>query len=327
MIAPEPNRTRRILMAGASKVGKTCLLAAIERAVLQNQQGQPRLTILPSRTTEQDQQVAIPRATDIYLPRAAEFFLRGIPFKTSMGPASFDFRLGIEDQEEDFQFADAPGEFTSPSGPVPADRQRLLDECRQGYALVFCFESLTITDPAARLVNLEQNLTRLLTELTMASGRLNFEKILFLLTKIDIPTSVFHDRASRADRPFPMSPLQLAQRLDPLEQMRAIVGSENVAKFFVPGSTCEIGVGVCSAFGFDRSTGQPTVSPYTGLPNMPPGRTREEHYRRWTPFGVREALLFLATGRSSPSVKQVDPAEADFDEVPRVSYIPFQHRP
>jgi len=316
---------RRILVAGATNVGKTCLLAAFERAVLQNPVRGPRLSLFPGRSSD-DPDTVIPPATDLFLNKAAEFFLRGVPFDATLSPAGFEFSLGFQDKSSEmvdvYQFADAPGEFTSPSlASVPEQRRQFIEACRKGYALVYCFEALPEEDPAGRLVNLELNLTRLLTNLTMASGRLNLTRMLFLLTKIDIPVAVFCDRMERRGHLCPLSPMQLAQRLDPLEQMRSIVGSETIAKFLAQNSESDLGVGICSAFGFDRETGQPMVSPYSGLPRRRPDETPEEHYRRWAPFGVREMLLFLAGGDGSPYVKRIGPADADVDDQIHVSYL------
>jgi hypothetical protein len=324
--------TRRILIAGAKNVGKTALLAAIERASLQNRTRGPRLTFSPMLRDADagSDSKFIPHATDRYLSRAAEFFLRGVGFAATESPQSYDFRLGVQQGRtalKQYQFVDAPGEYTSPYDlrADNAGRKELLEKSRDGYALVFCFEALPDSDPAAHLMNLEFNLSNLLSNLSAGDGRMSLARVLFLLTKIDIPTKVFYDRSSQdCPLPFPLTPMQLAQRLNPLEQMRSIVGSENISKFLYPNSECEFAVGVCSAFGFDSFTGQPMVSPYTNLPMMPPGRSPEEHYRLWTPFGVREALLFLTLGDSSDCVKRISPRDADYDDCPRNSYIPYR---
>jgi hypothetical protein len=326
---------KKILIAGASGVGKTWLLAAIERASLQNQTGQPRITFSPSSSVETHKDpdnTPIDDASDSYLRAAADFFLLGKNFRATLQAQRYGFNLGVQhpgkDDPETFEFLDAPGEFTSPSQSLPdiKGRQGFLDEARQGYALVFCFEALSKERAAEALWNLEINLSNLLRNLTSAAGRINYERILFLLTKVDVLTSVFHDRLKHQRFAAPMTPLMLAQRIDPLEQMRAIVGSESISKFRIPGSKVAIAVGVSSAIGFDSETGYPMVSPYSELPFLPEGRTPEQHYLRWTPFGVREALLFLTTGQSHSTLRVVTDGDADSGERPRITFVPYLER-
>src|SRR6266540_1623088 len=92
---------KRILVAGATQVGKTWLLAAIERAALQNSANGPRLTFSPSLPrVDPDAETGefITQATGQFLSRAADFFLRGTPLKATEEAQRYDFRLGVQEE-------------------------------------------------------------------------------------------------------------------------------------------------------------------------------------------------------------------------------------
>jgi len=66
----------------------------------------------------------------------------------------------------------------------------------------------------------------------------------------------------------------------------------------------QLAVGICSSYGFIPQTGG-TFADVTGKPNVVSEGQGEAVLRRWTPFGIREAIYFIATGKSRGSVKRI----------------------
>ena len=69
----------------------------------------------------------------------------------------------------------------------------------------------------------------------------------------------------------------------------------------------QFGVGVSSAAGFDAA-GNPFFT-HEGGPDAASAASSEDLLKAWRPFGVRNALYFLITGRESDTVKLVSKAD------------------
>ena len=63
-------------------------------------------------------------------------------------------------------------------------------------------------------------------------------------------------------------------------------------------------VGLTSAYGFDAESGDRFIDPVRHSPSRHFSAADQARFRKWAPYGIREALLFLASGDAySPVVK------------------------
>lgn len=122
---------------------------------------------------------------------------------------------------------------------------------------------------------------------------LNVDRLLILLTQVDKLTNSHRN------------PLDIAKRIEPVALAVDLLTPEllgSLLKALKPGA--QLAVGTCSAFGFIPQTGG-TFADAVGKPNIVRKGSGEIALRNWTPFGIREAIYFIATGKSRLSVKRI----------------------
>jgi len=207
-----------------------------------------------------------------------------------------------------FRVADGPGGvlFPNPGAPRPdvSSRNRLLREIETSQSLVICIDA---GNPQAQIVRAE--LPLLLSELSGQGGSLRFARVLLLLTQIDRVAERFLDgvrrqrpelkgSATHATRYFCEHPQATAQNLcdlvDPLSLARDLLGDGVLHNLWsMTGRGRKLGIGVCSAWGFDNKTGSLFANSYSPVAN-------------WQPFGVREALNFLLNS-DAPRNRSIGP--------------------
>jgi hypothetical protein len=240
-------------------------------------------------------------------------------------PLAYDFQVA----EQEVVVQDWPGHLLfgargtgSPPLSRPPGMQSWLRGSQEASCLVLCIDSM---NPEPRLW--DAVLPGLLDDLSVSSGRLlprlsrvgqqrlppilspkrqlPFQRVLVLLTKIDRlcasaaasilsadlvqegPVSPFLSRLAR-------EPRGLAQHLDPMRLVedrlwRGLLGQLRVA--MAPGAV--LAAGLTSAWGLDGAVAASSKR-----------RTRTS---TWSPFGVRETVLFLATGAARHPVELIPP--------------------
>lgn len=102
-----------------------------------------------------------------------------------------------------------------------------------------------------------------------------------------------------------MTPWGLVHELDPLSQAFHIVGPGTLHALWSvlpPGG--RLAVGLCSAGGFCARSGQPTLD-RSGVPNKLGAEEAAPLYEAGRPFGVREAIGFIACGETGGPVAEV----------------------
>jgi hypothetical protein len=131
---------------------------------------------------------------------------------------------------------------------------------------------------------------------------LEMDRVLLLLSRIDLLChEVSASRSatrSRLDDWLTRSSEGFAHAIDPPAQMVEMLGAsalKAILDVLRPGAS--LAVGLASAGGFDAE-GR-TLLDAGGRPRIPDASLA---LRRWRPFGIREALLFLATGRAEPPI-------------------------
>jgi hypothetical protein len=243
-------------------------------------------------------------------------------------PLAYDFQVA----EQEVVVQDWPGHLLfgargtgSPPLSRPPGLQSWLRGAQEASCLVLCIDSM---NPEPRLWGAV--LPWLLDDLSVSSGRLlprlsrigqqrlppilspkrqlPFQRVLVLLTKIDRlcaaaaasvlaedlvqegPISPFLSRLAR-------EPRELAQHLDPMRLVedrlwRGVLGQLRAA---APGAL--VAAGLTSAWGLEGAVSTPSK-----------GRTRTS---TWSPFGVRETVLFLTTGAARNPVELIPPTNPE----------------
>lgn len=122
------------------------------------------------------------------------------------------------------------------------------------------------------------------------------DRFLLLLTQIDKLCDSF---------PNEILPLEVAKMIDPVEQARHLLGASFMSRIFKSISpNGQVAVGICSAMGFHPDTGTPFAN-RAGNPFSWSSELGNELLRSWTPFGVREAIYFMATGNCRGTVREL----------------------
>ena len=120
-------------------------------------------------------------------------------------------------------------------------------------------------------------------------------RVLLLLNKVDRLVSWVSPHAS---------PVRMAGALDPLNQAEALVGAATLRRMArLAGPRGQVAVGLCAGWGFCERTGLSYWDQHTGVHRAAWHPVEEDELEGWRPFGVREALLFLARGQSGGALR------------------------
>ncbi len=280
---PAAEPLRLCLMVGTRSAGKTTLGAAWGRTPAGQGVGMPSITpgdSLHAWTLAADDAFRDPRRSSSPLRDGALHV---------QSPDSGLAHWTLREPLADIIFAAA-----SPS-PTRTEHSRLLapptpDSGWTSMALVLCI------DGAAPQRELWQRaLPRLIeswsaTTAGDAQRRLPFDRVLVLLTRVDrlcAQTCVAAQRGrSVAQRTLAaMTPEGLATRLDPAQQVRAVLGDDVLARLL-------------SALRPDAraAAGLVTTPGWTAAPPGTPQAVLPWSSSTWQPFGAHEAIRFLASG-------------------------------
>lgn len=103
------------------------------------------------------------------------------------------------------------------------------------------------------------------------------------------------------------NPERMARLINPVVQAREILGEvllQKIRKSLRP--SAQFAVGVCSPWGFsDEEKGGKPFADREGQVLAPSNQRGEELLLKWKPFGIRDAIYFIATGKCRGSVKEV----------------------
>lgn len=333
-----PERDGNCLIIGPSQVGKTTLLAALQRACHLPGQDDYKLEFVAEGNTSS-------RLTRKIVDIITE--LKAGPNAT--GPES------LEQRETDYPFMihattqgggvmrrpertsvrvvahDGPGGAFFPRGGEAHSpeyerwRSRLAEDGRTAGSMILCVDS---TEPEANLLEaylgeliydmsnldtinekepLEQRLYRWVRKRPARPYRpykrrcLNVKRFLLLLTKIDLLC------AGMGSYDKSLKPARFAGMIDPIEQSRQLLGEHLLNKIRdALHPRASFAVGITSAWGFHPVSGEPFAGP-DGRPGAAEGERGVEVLPYWRPFGVRDAIFYIATGKCRGTVSEVGP--------------------
>lgn len=134
----------------------------------------------------------------------------------------------------------------------------------------------------------------------LKSRYLPFKRILILFTKVDLICAEASEKNKYWD-----SPMDLADYIAPLQQAEELLGLNilNLIKSSLH-PDASFAVGFSSAWGFDPETGEPFVGPDGSL-RLTKLLSEAELLKSWNPYGIRDALFYIATGNERGLVKVV----------------------
>lgn len=131
------------------------------------------------------------------------------------------------------------------------------------------------------------------------------KRFLLLLTKVDKLASFLAQSDS-----IQLSPLELASKLDPIFYVKELLGESILG--MIQGNlhpSADLSVGFCSAFGFDKETGEPLEKVADKMRREWRGPKEQLHemiLRKWQPFGVEAVLMFIVKGQRGETIHKLD---------------------
>ena len=129
--------------------------------------------------------------------------------------------------------------------------------------------------------------------------RLHARRFLLLFTKADLLVGGRRVEQLGGEDwvQYEQRPDRLAEHIDGVRQAAELLGESVLFRILAAlPHEGQLGVAFTSAWGFDPDSGQPFMNPKGHDPLLMTAMHRQQRLARWTPFGVREAMVFLLTG-------------------------------
>lgn len=200
-------------------------------------------------------------------------------------------------------------------------RKSMLRDSKNAYTLIFCFDG---SIRSGRLMH--SSLFRILPLLQRQQRRRNYieaMRVLILLNKVDQVCDKFYRQMLernpelRKNRHF--TPHSIAGDMDPMAMAVECLGYEAIKMIRdAMRPDAELAVGLTSTWGF-KYDGRPLVD-HKGQPTFNTQLDRgseNEFIAQWRPFGIRESLVYLATGETDSMIQVVTQKDLNSD---------FRHR-
>ena len=315
------------VMLGPVKSGKTTLLTAIKRACDQPANDGLNLEFIPGAETAKRIRIAVNNIVERQHGHKATEDVGTFPFEVHVTARPPHFWSPPLEEDLYVVMSDGGGGFLLPTTDKidQVFRPKLIEIARTAKSLILCVD---ISNPAS--TTLEKELAISFAEMSKPTltwskvhwtakfwawilrrpvpqprkrmkSCLNVERFLLLLTQVD---KLCHQLPQGIDRT-----VRFAEMIDPVEQARELLGVpvlKTIQNSLKPGA--QFAVGVISAMGFHPRTGDPFAD-VDGTPLNLDSESGEYILRRWTPFGIRDAIYFLATGKCRGRVKELHPSD------------------
>ncbi len=324
----EPDAGQSCIMIGPAASGKTTLLTAIKRACDQPSQDGLNLEFIPEKETAKLIKQAIDKIINRQEGLEATQGVGNYPFEVHVSAKAPNFWSPPLEADLHVVMSDGGGGYLLPSDEdndaVRQEfRNKLIEAALRASSMILCVD---ITRPGSTVLEKELaiSFSEMARELEFSSpvhwttqlwsklqrrpvppGRvrkkrcLNVDRFLLLLTQVD---KLCYQLPSSIERT-----IRFAEMIDPVEQARDLLGVpvlKTIQSSLKPGA--RFAVGVISAMGFHPLTGDPFAN-VDGTPLNLASESGEDILRRWTPYGIRDAIYFLATGECRGSVKELTP--------------------
>ena len=229
------------------------------------------------------------------------------------GPQLFDMKLSFHDGPGGAMFTTDRAVWNDQE----ETRESMLQDSKNAYTLIFCFDG---SIRSGRLMH--SSLFRILPLLQRQKKRRNYieaMRVVILLNKVDQVCDKFYrqiverDPELKANRHF--SPHSIAKDMDPMAMAVECLGYEALKMIRdAMRPDAELVVGLTSTWGF-KNDGRPLVD-HKGEPTFNTELDRgseNEFIAQWRPFGIREALVYLATGETDTMLQVVTQKQLNSD--------------
>lgn len=194
--------------------------------------------------------------------------------------------------------------------PTQADNRRIMvKDSRNAYTLLFCL------DGSQKLAHyMQSNLSRILPLLQdhqRNDGYIPPKRVMILLNKVDQLATNLYEQIGHgySGQIIPITPKDIANEMDPFQMAVECIGYASLKMIRDSMSAdAELAVGLISNWGF-KATGYPLVDK-EGNPIFLSELNRgdeNDFVSQWHPFGVRECLIYLATGRVDSMIHIIEP--------------------
>ena len=336
--APPSAASEKCAIIGPTRSGKTALLAAIERACDLPSEDNVNIDFYPEPGITRIIREAHRDVLGKNVGRAASGKKEDFTFRicvTEQGSGLFsipleeDFYGDLSDSAGGYIFQTQYEEAAYANDPnFKADSDEMFNRIRESSLIILCVDAF---EPNLRL--LYERLDILLAETRVLEDkparRLSWKEKLYYRFRPPPANKVIGKRARptlKATRfllllthidqlcnqsPTPgngrHSPLRMAQMLDPIAQARETLDVVLLEKIYksldIPNA--KFAVGVCSPWGFIEEKGGVPFAGRGGQVDATHGEQGEEYLFKWKPFGVRDAIYFIATGKCRGTVQEV----------------------
>lgn len=217
----------------------------------------------------------------------------------------FDLTLSFHDGPGGAMFSDTENAWESQA----SNRNIMVKDSRDAYTLLFCLDG-----SQKQAYSMQSNLSRILPLLQdhkKNDGYIPPKRVIILLNKVDqIATSLYEELGKgQPSHRVPITPRQIAEEMDPLQMAIECLGYASLKMIRDSMSAdAQLAVGLVSNWGF-KDSGFPLVDK-SGVPVFLSEINRgdeNDFVAQWQPFGIRETLIYIATGRVDSTIKVIGP--------------------
>jgi hypothetical protein len=330
---------------GPSKVGKTTLLASIDQAAHTRSPWSeaPKLTVVPGASDADPQKRRYSLADAV--KRAVQTILTPSAYMSATDQAcTYEFTMtatvGQRTYGADVVTHDGPGGALFP--PIDGEpnaqladwEMELIEGAKTADAIGLCLDPTDMDHLAACHLYLPSLLGRISSSFEpqprlpstiferilerfgierpidfteTARRHMRARRFILLFTKADLMVEQhLQSKVGVGWVDVDERPVRLVEMIDATRQACELLGEgvlHRILDALPPDG--QLGVAFTSAWGFDPLTGYPFMEPRGNEPLLTEGTDRHERLRDWTPYGVREAMVFMLTGEAHAPVSLV----------------------
>ncbi len=224
----------------------------------------------------------------------------------------FDMVLSFRDGPGGAMFSDDDNTWNS-----QADNRKnmiMVEDSQNAYTLIFCLDG-----SKKNAYFIQSQLARILPVIQDHkdnNGYIPQQKVMILLNKIDYLAATLYEQLNQKYDNLDITPKTIAEEMDPLQMAFECLGYPAIKMIRDSmHDDAELAIALVSTWGF-KDSGSPLVDK-NGRPIFASEFSRgdaNDFIAQWHPFGVRESLIYLATGRTAPMIHIVTPDDLNQEQ-------------